>query len=211
VRTGRCSRDRPISWFSDVDVRPFVEGEAGLRQLQQARASNEPRLERGALPRRAAQRSPLAATARHPRAIQVPLRHDRIETPMDPTAIPALTPFLAGGPLCAQYGGDRRSRLPLVLRLTPSFNRSRSGCRDPTRTASHPLSQPLGGDAPASVRAALTRAHSRKRRRSVFARRVCARDGAVVCWGVAAAPRAVPVDATAVESDRTQAWTITRA
>ena len=28
--------EMPFSWFSDVDVRPFVEGEAGLRQLQQA-------------------------------------------------------------------------------------------------------------------------------------------------------------------------------
>jgi hypothetical protein len=28
--------DMPFSWFSDVQVRPFVEGAAGLQQLQQA-------------------------------------------------------------------------------------------------------------------------------------------------------------------------------
>ncbi len=28
--------DMPFTWFSDVQIRPFVEGEASLRQLQQA-------------------------------------------------------------------------------------------------------------------------------------------------------------------------------
>jgi muconolactone delta-isomerase len=28
--------DMPFSWFSDVEVRPFVEGNAGLQQLKQA-------------------------------------------------------------------------------------------------------------------------------------------------------------------------------
>jgi muconolactone delta-isomerase len=28
--------DMPFTWFSDVEVRPFVEGNAGLQQLKQA-------------------------------------------------------------------------------------------------------------------------------------------------------------------------------
>jgi hypothetical protein len=28
--------EMPFAWFSDVQVHPFVDGEAGLRQLQQA-------------------------------------------------------------------------------------------------------------------------------------------------------------------------------